>query len=375
MNELVLITGGAGFIGSHTADRLLADGYRVRVLDAMLPQVHGNRARPEYLAAEVELQVGDVCDAAAVSAALDGVSYVYHFAAETGVGQSMYAVQRYFSTNVLGTATLWQEILARSASIKKVVLSSSRAVYGEGKYFCAACQEVVYPPQRSEAQLASQCWWHHCANCNEKLIIAPTDEKTPLSCTSVYGLTKKMQEEICTLMSQTSGVPAVILRYFNVYGPRQALSNPYTGIIANFCTRLMNGKQAVLYEQGWPLRDFVHVSDVAKANVLALKYKSDGVAILNIGSGQAGSLRDVAQLLCRIMSLPEMIETTTKARVGDIFGCYADLEKSRQALGYEPTTTQEQGLAALLPWLESQQPVDRSEKVERELRLKGILKD
>jgi dTDP-L-rhamnose 4-epimerase len=184
-----------------------------------------------------------------------------------------------------------------------------------------------------------------------------------------------MQEEICTLMSQTSGVPAVILRYFNVYGPRQALSNPYTGIIANFCTRLMNGKQAVLYEQGWPLRDFVHVSDVAKANVLALKYTSDDVAILNIGSGQAGSLRDVAQLLCRIMSLPEMIETTTKARVGDIFGCYADLEKSRHSLGYEPTTTQEQGLAALLPWLESQQPVDRSEKVERELRLKGILKD
>jgi dTDP-L-rhamnose 4-epimerase len=373
-SETVLITGGAGFIGSHTADRLLAAGYRVKVLDSLIPQVHGEgQGRPPYLSAEVELQIGDVRDAAAVDDALEDVAYVYHLAADTGVGQSMYAVGQYFSTNVVGTAQLWEGIQKRQGQIKHFILASSRAVYGEGRYSCARCGDVV-PQQRSEDQLLRADWSQHCPVCSAELEPRPSDETTQPGPVSVYGLTKKIQEDICQLMGTTSGVPIAILRYFNVYGPRQSVTNPYTGVIPMFCTRIRSGRPIHLYERGVPLRDFVHVNDVVDANVAALDLTGP-VDVVNVGSGKALSLREVAEILCSVLGVAPNFQLTTKFRVGDILGCYANLDRSSQLVGREERIAFREGFKTLLPWLATQGADDRSEQVESELRLKGVLKE
>jgi dTDP-L-rhamnose 4-epimerase len=370
----VLITGGAGFIGSHTADRLLQAGYRVRVLDLLIPQVHGEgECRPSYLNSRVELHIGDVRDPVAIDQALDDVSYVYHFAADTGVGQSMYAVAQYFSTNVHGTVQLWEGIQKRPGQIKRVVLSSSRAIYGEGRYSCVSCGDIV-PDQRSEEQLLRADWRHHCPVCSAELESRVTDESTPPRPVSVYGLTKNIQEDICRLMGNTLGVPVVILRYFNVYGPRQSVTNPYTGVIPMFCTRLRSDRPIQLYEEGVPLRDFVHVYDVVDANIAALSMEG-AVNVVNVGSGAALSLRQVAETLCDALGVTPNIQLTTRFRIGDILGCYANLDRSTRLVGSEKRISFREGLKTLLPWLQTQTVVDRSEEVEVELRSKGVLKE
>ena len=374
MPQTVLITGGAGFIGSHTADRLLSAGYHVRVLDSLIPQVHGEgRRRPAYLSSEVDLQIGDVRNASAIDSALEDVSYVYHLAADTGVGQSMYAVGQYFSTNVVGTAQLWEGIQKRPGQIKRLILASSRAVYGEGCYSCVRCGNVV-PDQRSVDQLLRADWSHHCPVCAAELESRPSDETTRTRAVSVYGLTKQFQEDICRLMGSTLSVPVTILRYFNVYGPRQSVSNPYTGVIPMFCTRIKSGRPIHLYEQGVPLRDFVHVSDVVDANVAALSL-SGQLDVINVGSGRALTLREVAEILCSVLDAPANIQLTTKFRVGDILGCYANLDRSSQLVGTEKRIAFSEGVRTLLPWLATQEIDDRSERVEAELRSKGVLKE
>jgi dTDP-L-rhamnose 4-epimerase len=372
--DTVLITGGAGFIGSHTADRLLAAGYCVRVLDSLIPQVHGEgRRRPTYVSADVELQIGDVRDASAIDFALEDVSYIYHLAADTGVGQSMYAVGQYFTTNVGGTAQLWEAIQKRPGQIKRFVLASSRAIYGEGRYSCRQCGDVV-PDQRSEKQLLSGDWRHHCPICSGELELRPTDENTQPHPVSVYGLTKKVQEDICRLMGRTLGVPVSMLRYFNVYGPRQSVANPYTGVIPMFCTRIRTGRPIQLYEEGVPVRDFVHVDDVVAANVAALSV-TDPVHVVNVGSGKPLSLRQVAEILCSVLGVAPNVQLATMFRTGDILGCYADLERSSRLVGCTERVAFMEGLRTLLPWIEGQQVEDRSEQVEAELRLKGVLKE
>jgi dTDP-L-rhamnose 4-epimerase len=373
--ELVLITGGAGFIGSHTADALLGAGYRVRALDSLIPQVHGaGEARPGYLSDDVELIVGDVRDGDAVAGALEGVSYVYHFAAETGVGQSMYAIEHYFSTNVVGTAQLWEAIQARAGGVKRVVLASSRAVYGEGRYHCPHCGDV-YPDQRSEERLLKGDWWHYCPVCSSRLEARPSDESTRPNPVSVYGLTKQMQEDVCALMGRTLGIPVTVLRYFNVYGPRQSLTNPYTGLIPMFCTRLRKQRPLPLYEEGVPVRDFVHIEDVVAANVAALATDS-AYEVVNVGSGQALSLVDVAETLREVLDGSGAdIQLTTRFRLGDILGCFANLDRSAALVGSDRRVAFDEGLRTLIPWLEAHDVDDRSEQVEAELRDKGILKE
>jgi dTDP-L-rhamnose 4-epimerase len=371
--QTVLITGGAGFIGSHTADRLLAAGYRVRALDSLISQVHRDGRRPSYLSREVELQIGDVRDASAVDAALEDVTYIYHFAADTGVGQSMYAVAQYFSTNVFGTAQLWEGILKRPGQIKRFVLASSRAIYGEGRYSCPRCGDVV-PELRSEEQLLRADWSHYCPICSSALEPRPTDESTRPGPVSVYGLTKKFQEDICRLMGNTLGLPVAILRYFNVYGPRQSVTNPYTGVIPMFCTRIRSGQPIPLYEQGLPFRDFVHVKDVVDANVAALSLTGQ-LDVVNVGSGRALSLREVADTVCSALGVPANVQLTTKFRVGDILGCYANLDVSAKLVGTEDRIAFGEGVKTILPWLVTQEVDDRSEQVESELRLKGVLKE
>ncbi len=255
-SRLALITGGAGFIGGHLAQSLLERGYRVRVLDNLLPQIHGSGRRfPAYLDSRVEPILGDVCNKQVVSFALQEVDLVFHLAALTGVGQSMYQVDEYTRTNVGGTATLLQCLIDRHHKLKSLVLASSRAVYGEGKYTCASCGDI-YPQSRSVCQLDAKAWDLACPRCGGQISCVPTDESTPLQPASVYAITKRAQEELVLCMGRAWDLPVVVLRYFNVYGPRQAPSNPYTGVLVTFLSRLTAGQPLELYEDGQMYRDF-----------------------------------------------------------------------------------------------------------------------
>ena len=299
MAKNILITGGAGFVGSHLADALLAAGHNVRVLDNLTSQVH-HHGMPDYLARDAEFVRGDVQDAAAMRRALEGTHVVFHMAAAVGVGQSMYEIERYMGTNTQGTAVLLQELLRRRSRVEKLVLASSMSIYGEGKYLCARCKDAA-PLLRSVDQLRMKQWEPNCPVCLEALTPVPTDESKPLQCSSIYALSKKNQEEMCLLFGRTYGLPVVALRYFNIYGTRQALSNPYTGVAANFASRIMNGNPPLIFEDGRQLRDFVSVEDVVQANLLAMECPQAGGLALNIGSGVPISIREVAAELARAM--------------------------------------------------------------------------
>ena len=323
MSSQVLITGGAGFVGSHLADALLKQGHRIRILDSLSPQVHPN-GRPDYLDSSVELVSGDMRDLDAVSGALCGVDTVVHLAAAVGVGQSMYEISHYMGANTQGTANLLQAILDAKAEIRKLIVASSMSIYGEGKYLCGQCGEV-FPPPRSLEQLKAKRWETLCPVCACELTPLATDESKPLQCTSIYALSKKDQEEMTLLFGRTYGIPVVALRYFNIYGSRQALSNPYTGVAAIFASRLLNRRAPMIFEDGRQMRDFVSVHDVVQANLLAMEGdKADGLA-LNIGSGSPVSIAEVAAELSNCLGEKIPAEITGKYRVGDIRHCFADI--------------------------------------------------
>src|SRR6478735_7633810 len=269
MAKNILITGGAGFVGSHLADALLAVGHHVRIFDNLTGQVHLNGI-PEYQAEDAEFVQGDVRDSAAMRRALAGIDVVFHMAAAVGVGQSMYEIEHYMGTNTQGTAVLLQQLLGRKSRVEKLVLASSMSIYGEGKYLCAQCGGVA-PQLRSVNQLRTRQWEPNCPACGETLTPVPTDESKTLQCSSIYALSKKDQEEMCLLFGRTYSLPMVALRYFNIYGTRQALSNPYTGVAAIFASRFINGNAPMIFEDGRQLRDFVSVQDVVQANVLAME--------------------------------------------------------------------------------------------------------
>jgi len=269
MAKRILITGGAGFVGSHLADALLERGHEVRLFDSLREQVHGGK-QPSYLNREAQLIVGNVEDRDAVHEAVEGMDVVFHLAAAVGVGQSMYEISKYIRANTLGTANLLQALLKNVNRIEKLVVASSMSIYGEGKYLCAGCGEVD-PAPRSAQQLAEKDWEVHCPQCSAALAPIPTPESKPLQCSSFYALSKKDQEEMCLLFGRTYGVPVVALRYFNIYGPRQALANPYTGVAAIFASRMLDGQSPLVFEDGAQMRDFVSVHDVVAATVLAME--------------------------------------------------------------------------------------------------------
>jgi dTDP-L-rhamnose 4-epimerase len=360
----VLITGGAGFIGSHLADELLAAGYRVRALDALVDQVHGTVERPEYLDPEVELVLGDVRDRDAVDGALDGVEAVVHLAARVGVGQSMYEPAAYTSANAAGTGVLLEALLDRD--LERLVVASSMSVYGEGLYVDADGNPIT-DAERSREQLERGDW-----EPRHGFTPAPTPEwKTP-ALASVYALTKYDQERLCLIWGQAYGVPTTALRLFNAYGPRQALSNPYTGVLAIFASRLLNGQPPLVNEDGHQRRDFVSVHDVARAFRLALESDSAADRVLNVGSGRSVSVLEVAELLRDALGSDVEVEVTGSARAGDIRHCFADISLARDVLGYEPSLSLEDGLAELVEWLADQQPDDRFESAQVELRSRGL---
>jgi dTDP-L-rhamnose 4-epimerase len=366
----ILITGGAGFVGSHVADALLAAGHEVRIFDNFAQQVHGNGI-PAYLSSEMELLEGDMRDSMLVERAISGMDVIFHLAAAVGVGQSMYQISDYMGANTQGTAVLLQALLDRKSKVEKLIVASSMSIYGEGQYLCVQCGDVAPGPRPAE-QLRNKRWETLCPNCDAELTPVPTTEKKPLQCTSVYALSKKDQEEICLLYGRVYGLPVVALRYFNIYGTRQSLSNPYTGVAAIFASRLLNRRSPMVFEDGQQMRDFVSVHDVVAANLLAMETNTaDGMA-LNIGSGMPISIREVAGALSNALGLEIPCEITGKYRAGDIRHCFGDITEARRYLGYRPGVSFDQGIAELVEWLREQSAEDKAADMVAELQTFGL---
>jgi dTDP-L-rhamnose 4-epimerase len=374
MTPLSLITGGAGFIGSHLADRLLARGHRVRVLDNLIEQVHGElRAPPEYLSPRVELNQGDVRDARDVAAALQGVDHVFHLAALVGVGQSMYEAAEYVDVNVRGTAVLMEQLAKRP--VRRLVVASSMSIYGEGEYLDADGQPA--PVSGRALERVRQGHWELEDAHGQPLTPVPTREGKPPVLESVYALTKFDQERLALIMGRAYGIPTVALRFFNVYGPRQALSNPYTGVLAIFAARLLNGRPPMLFEDGQQRRDFVSVYDVASACTLAMEREDAIGRVFNVGSGESRRVIDVAVGMARALGKDLQPDITGKYRVGDIRHCFADIGLARDQLGFEPQVTFERGVRELADYLEAQTARgsvarDRVQEARRELETRGL---
>jgi dTDP-L-rhamnose 4-epimerase len=366
----VLVTGGAGFVGSHTLDALLRRGCEVRVFDNLEEQVHRGSV-PAYLAPEAELVRGDVRDLDALRRALEGVDLVFHFAAAVGVGQSMYEIARYMEVNTQGTANLLQALLGRRNHVEKLIVASSMSLYGEGQYLCRE-HGLVAPEPRSTAQLRARHWQVECPQCRRGVEPVPTGEGKPAQCSSIYALSKKNQEEMCLLFGRTYAMPVVALRYFNIYGTRQALSNPYTGVAAIFASRLLNRRPPLVFEDGQQLRDFVSVHDVVAANLLAMeRSEGDGLA-LNIGSGQPVTIRQVAEILGTMLGESTPAEITGNFRTGDIRHCFADISQAARKLGYRPSHRLPEAMGELVEWLRSQPASDRAEEARRSLLSYGL---
>lgn len=370
MGSHILITGGAGFIGSHLADALLAGGHRVRALDSLSPQVHGPEAgRPRYLDPEVELLVGDVRDPAAVRRALIGVDAVVHLAAAVGVGQSMYEIVHYTAVNNGGTAVL-MEALARRP-VGRLVVASSMSIYGEGLYRDAA--GVARTARERDLAQLREGDWEVRAEDGSPLTPVPTPESKTPSLASIYALSKYDQERMCLLVGSAYGMPTTALRFFNVFGTRQALSNPYTGVLAIFAARLLNGNSPLVYEDGLQRRDFVHVRDVAAACRLAVERPDAAGLVLNVGSGHSYTIREIAERVADATGRPELRpQITCKYRVGDIRHCFADISRAREVLGFDPTVALDAGLAELAGWLQTQDAVDRADEAGAELAARGL---
>jgi dTDP-L-rhamnose 4-epimerase len=369
VTETVLITGGAGFIGSHLADELLARGHRVRALDTLIPQVHGDDAeRPAYLAEDVELQHGDVRDADAVRRALEGVDAVVHLAARVGVGQSMYEIASYTSENSGGTAVLLEQLLDHR--VRRLVVASSMSIYGEGSYTTHA--GVPAEAQERTREQLERDEWEPRGPQGEELVPVPTPESKRPSLASIYALTKFEQERACLIFGGAYELPTVALRLFNAYGTRQALSNPYTGVLAIFASRLLNDRAPLVFEDGLQRRDFVSVHDVARAFVAALESEAATGRAINVGSGRSVTVREVGEKLAATLGKRIEPELTGKYRAGDVRHCFADITLARELLGFEPRVELERGMTELAEWLEGQVVEDRVERASDELGARGL---
>ncbi|HEX9932112.1 MAG TPA: NAD-dependent epimerase/dehydratase family protein [Allosphingosinicella sp.] len=370
MTEKVLITGGAGFIGRFVARELLGRGHEVRVLDSLIEQVHGDRERPEDLAPEVELIRADVRNGDAVVKALKGVDSVVHLAAEVGVGQSMYAVERYTSVNDVGTAVLFEKLI--DCPVRRVVTASSMSIYGEGLYRDADGQ-LVQDAKRQPRTGEDASWDPADAQGRPLAPVATPEWKRP-DLASIYALNKYVQERTTLIMTDAYGMEGVCLRLFNVYGPGQALSNPYTGVLAIFASRLLNGQQPMIFEDGEQRRDFVHVGDVARAFADALELPQAKGEVFNIGSGRDRSVTEVAQELARAMGRNDISpQIVGKSRIGDIRHCFCDGSNSAEKLGFTAAKDFGEGLAELAEWLAVQTADDRVDEARAELEARGLV--
>ncbi len=372
MSKKVLVTGGAGFIGSHLVDKLIEVGHEVVVFDNLEPQVHGEDQKiPKYLSKECEFVRGDIRSRGELKKALRGREIIFHQAAVVGVAQSMYEINKYTGVNILGTSNLLHILANENHQVEKLIVASSMSVYGEGQYNCAKCG-VVYPRLRSLSQLKKGEWEMRCPLCNEKVKSLPTDEDKPLYPTSVYAISKRDQEEMCLTVGRAYHIPSVALRYFNVYGPRQALSNPYTGIAAIFSSRILNNHSPWIFEDGLQSRDFTHVSDIIQANLLAMQNDKANYQVFNVGTGRPLRVLDIARALIKKLGSSVDIDIVSKYREGDIRHCYADISKIKRVLGFQPRVKFEEGISDLVEWVRDQEARDQFEKSRRELEQKGL---
>ena len=364
-----LVTGGAGFIGTHLTRRLLEEGERVIVLDSLESQVHDGTV-PALPTGAVFVQ-GDVGDTAVVDAALKGVDRVVHLAAAVGVGQSMYEMASYVRRNTLATAIMLERLVARSPRPAKLVVASSMSIYGEGEYVCDDHGPLA-PPLRSEAQLSARDWECRCPDCGAELRPLPTREVKPLLPASVYAITKRDHEELCLVAGAAYGIPTVALRFFNVYGPGQALSNPYTGVAAIFSARLLHGRPPLIFEDGRQSRDFIHVSDIVEGIMRALASDEAIGHAINLGTGRPTTVSRVASVLAEGLERFVEPKITGRYRAGDIRHCYADVSEAERLLGFRANVALEDGFAELIDWLADQEPVDRVEAATGELVTRGL---
>ena len=372
------MTGGAGFIGSRVANHLIVDGYKVRVIDSLSPQIHGNP--PELsslflsLHPDVEFIHGRVTNSSDLIIALDGIDTVVHLAAETGTGQSMFAIQHYSDVNVGGTALLLDLIANQPFPVKKIVVASSRAVYGEGKYLCGQ-HGFIYPPARSAIDMEKSDFDVHCPICGASAGLMATDEETPVQPSSVYGVTKLTQEQLVLNVGRALGISAIAFRYQNVYGPGQSLLNPYTGILSIFSNRIRNKRPINIFEDGKETRDFVYIDDVVSITARAVEYDKPLVDVFNVGTGIATDILTIANTLQKLLGIEVPISVSGQFRVGDIRHNFADLSKVKKVFGFEPTVSIELGLANFVDWVKNEQVQgDRYEQSLQELTSKGLFK-
>jgi dTDP-L-rhamnose 4-epimerase len=373
MAKIVLITGGAGFIASHCAEVLLGHGYRVRALDNLDPQIHGcERKTPSYLNGRVELVVGDVRSPRAVRRALADVDAVLHLAARVGVGQSMYEMADYTDVNSRGTAVLLEAMVERTKRrpFDRLVVASSMSIYGEGRYRARDGRLLDHVERRTDQLRLGM--WEPTDGSGRPLEAVPTDESKTPATLSVYALSKYDQERLCLMVGKAYEIPTVALRLFNVYGPHQALSNPYSGVLAIFAARLLNERPPLIFEDGEQRRDFVYAGDVAEACRLALEVEGAINHCFNIGSGQPVSVKEVAQLLADMLGLPIEPEITGECRVGDVRHCFPDITAAQSVLGFRPRTQLEAGLGELVSWLKGCVAVDRVSEARAALAARGL---
>lgn len=370
----ILVTGGAGFVGSHLVDGLVEKGYQVRVLDNLDPQVHGPEGkRPDYLNKQAEFIKADIRDPDALSKAIKGVDIISHQAAAVGVGQSMYKIHHYTQVNDCGTAQLLELLVSLKNNVKKLIIASSMSAYGEGAYLCKNCGKV-YPELRPDGQLLARRWEVVCAKCKGLLKPIGTDEEKPLRPTSVYAINKRTQEELCLSVGRAYKIPTVALRYFNIYGPRQALSNPYTGVIAIFASRLLNKHDPMVFEDGLQTRDFVHVKDIVQANLLAIEQSAADYDYFNVGSGEAISILDIAKILITKLKSDNQPVLVGKFRAGDIRHCYSDIGKIKERFRFIPKVKFSEGIVDLVQWVKEQRAEDLVEQAAGELEKRGLTK-
>ncbi|RMD86143.1 MAG: SDR family NAD(P)-dependent oxidoreductase [Candidatus Dadabacteria bacterium] len=370
MTYKILVTGGAGFIGSHLVDRLIEDGHEVRILDNLDRQVHQGK-KPEYINPQAEFIMGDIRDLSTVKEALKDVEILFHQAAAVGVGQSMYKIKHYVDVNTYGTAKLLNHLVNEEHDVKKLVVASSMSIYGEGSYYCDGCGNI-HPKLRTEDQLKAHEWEMKCPNCKSNSKPIPTSEDKPLHPTSTYAITKRDQEEMCLVTGRAYGIPTIALRYFNVYGPRQSLSNPYTGVAAIFLSRIKNGNPPLIFEDGLQSRDFINVKDIVEANILAMRNSNMDYQEFNIGTGTPTTVLDIAHTLIALRGADVKPEIIGRYRKGDIRHCYADIDKVKR-YGFTPKVTLKEGMSELVEWSSQVRASDAVEKAEQELVEKGLI--
>lgn len=369
----ILVTGGMGFIGSFIVDELLRRGHRVRIFDNLDSQVHPSEALPDYAHADAEFIRGDVRDYDALKKALSGIEVVFHKAAAVGMGQSQYEIKRYVDCNIGGTANLLDLLVNHKNRVEKVVIAASQSSYGEGAY---SCQEhgPQRPGLRPVAQLERREWEAKCPICAGDLAPIPIQEEAERICYAIYAITKMNQEDMVLNIGRTYRIPSVALRYFNVYGPRQSLSNPYTGVTAIFMSRIKNGNAPVIYEDGNQSRDFISVHDIVQANMQAMEQSEADYQAFNIGSGSRTSIRRVVEVLAKIFGKSDLPpEITLKYRSGDTRHCFADISRAQAVLGFDPRVNFEDGMAEVVRWAHGAAAVDNFEKARGELASRGLV--